>query len=237
MSLKVRVREPEIMDREDLDPALHREALRGLERLNVVAGSARLFLPAIEAAARSLAGTGRRLRVLDVACGAGDSLVRLARFARARGLDHEFHGCDVSPVAVRHGEEAARRASVAVSFHVANVLLEARPPVAADVVCNSLFLHHLERTDAVAFLARMREWTSSTLVAIDLLRTRLGYALAYAASRALTRSTVVRFDALASVRAAFTLEETRAIGIEAGLDGATVETVWPERFRLTWRRS
>ena len=52
----------------------------------------------------------------------------------------------------------------------------------------------------------------------DLDRSNAGLALAWIGSRVLTRSRVVHFDALASVRAAFTLDEARAMAHEAGLN-------------------
>ena len=71
--------EPEVMDRPDLDRRLHVEALRGLERINLVSGSARILWPALERLARQAGPEG--VRVLDVATGAGDVPIRLWRRA------------------------------------------------------------------------------------------------------------------------------------------------------------
>jgi hypothetical protein len=69
----------------------------------------------------------------------------------------------------------------------------------------------------------------------DLVRSRAGYVLAHLASRTLTRSRVVRVDALRSVRSAFTLAEMKAMAERAGLAGACLKRCWPERFSLVWR--
>jgi hypothetical protein len=47
----------------------------------------------------------------------------------------------------------------------------------------------------------------------------------------------VHYDALVSVRAAFTIEEARALAQSAGLAGAQFERAWPARWRLWWSRA
>lgn len=232
-NLDHRVREPEIMDRPDLDPAEHRRALVGLARLNVAAMSSRLFLtPLLEIARRS----PRPLRVLDVACGAGDSLISIARDAKRRGIALEAFGCDRSDVALRHCEARARDARVAVEFRIADALLDEQPPVEVDVVLNSLFMHHLSEDETAGFLARMTRWAKRAVIVVDLLRTSTNYGLAYLSSRLLTRSPIVHFDALASVRAAYSLSEVHELTRRAGVSNVTIERVWPERFRWSWHR-
>ena len=74
------------------------------------------------------------------------------------------------------------------------------------------------------------------LVVVDLRRTAMGLALAYLASRVATSSDVVRYDAPASVRSAYTPEEALALAERAGLRSATVRRVWPQRYVLEWER-
>jgi len=70
----------------------------------------------------------------------------------------------------------------------------------------------------------------------DLRRTRAGLALAYAASRVLSRSHVVHVDATLSVRAAFTIPEFAILTQEAGLDTAVISRRTPMRFLMRWVR-
>jgi len=68
----------------------------------------------------------------------------------------------------------------------------------------------------------------------DLIRSRLGYALAWAGTRLLSRSWVVHTDGPLSVRAAFTPEELLRLAERASLSGAALQRFWPERQRLIW---
>lgn len=231
---KQRERIPEWMDDAALDPAQHRQALRGLARLNRFSGSAEILWPRIAQLAHAQRqGT---IRILDIATGSGDIPMRLAAKAHRAGFHHvEFHGCDISPVAVETATHAAAQAQLPVTFFSHDILAE---PLAQsfDIVICSLFLHHLDQTDALLLLQRMRDATSRLLMVNDLVRSPWNYALVWLTSRMLSRSPVVHFDGPASVRSAFTLAEARTLAEEAGLSGVRVHDRFPCRFLLVWSR-
>ncbi|HET6574308.1 MAG TPA: methyltransferase domain-containing protein [Fimbriiglobus sp.] len=231
--LQDRDRQPEIMDRPDLDPAAHHRALRGLARINRWSRSVVAIWPVVEDAARQT--HGRPVRVFDLACGAGDVLVGLWRRAAKAGVPVALDGSDISSVALEHAARRAAEAGAVVRLFQADALRDTLPD-GYDVVCTSLFLHHLADDEAVAVLTRMKQCTERVVAVDDLLRSPAGYALAWAGTRLLTRSRVVHADGPLSVRAAFTVPEVRQLADRAGLTGATVRRHWPYRFLLTWSR-
>jgi SAM-dependent methyltransferase len=228
-----RRREPELMDRPGLDPREHRQALDALGRSHVVSRSAATIWRSVRGV---LPGDGRRLRVLDLACGGGRVLVDLARRAARERVPLEARGLDRSPVALEYARALAARAGVRdVTFAIHDVEREPLPG-GFDVLVCSLFLHHLDDDGAVALLRRMREAASRRVVVSDLRRTRLGYLYALVGCRLLSRSHVFHVDGPRSVEAAFTDDEVRQLAARAGLAGARVARRWPQRFLLTWRR-
>jgi SAM-dependent methyltransferase len=219
------------MDDPELEPARHQRALNALATVNLLSGTARRVWR--ECRRLGLA-PGRPLRVLDLACGGGDVVVALSRRARRAGLPLEIHGCDRSPVALEHGRRLARRRGSGARFFERDVL--AGPlPEGYDLLCSSLFLHHLHHAQAVALLSAMAG-AAEALFVQDLRRTRLGWALAGVTLHTLARSDVARVDGLRSVAGAFSVEEAEAMAAEAGLSGAVVTRCWPQRFVLSWRR-
>jgi 2-polyprenyl-3-methyl-5-hydroxy-6-metoxy-1,4-benzoquinol methylase len=227
-----RRRVPERMDDPALPASEHRHALAGLARLNRAARAERLTWPAVRWAAERAARDGRGARVLDVACGAGDAIARLAVRARQTGARVEWTACDMSRVALDEAGRAARTAGASVTTAQADAV-HGPLPAGHDLVTCSLFLHHLDRNDAVRALRCMASAAPAGTI-VDLDRTLLGMGLAWTASRTLSRSSVVHFDATASVRAAWTADEAQSMAREAGLREARVVRAWPERWVLTW---
>lgn len=230
--LAVRFRQAELMDDPDLDRDRRAAALRALGRVNRISLAARRVWLEVRRAHVSLR---RPVRVLDVACGGGDVLIDVGRAARRSAVPVDLHGCDLNPVA-RAEARARGAAEDAVPRLFRLDVIREDLPRGYDVICCSLFLHHLDRTEAVELLRRMANASGHALLVQDLRRTKLGYILAWVGLHALTRSDVARIDGLRSVRAAFSVAEARALCTDAGLAGVRVEHAWPQRFAITWRR-
>ncbi len=107
-----RRREPEIMDRPDLEPQLHHQALRGLERINLLSRSSAILWRPI----RELAAQTPRLRLLDLATGAGDIPISLWNRSQRAGLKLEIEACDRSAVALDHALRERRDAAPKSAF-------------------------------------------------------------------------------------------------------------------------
>ena len=228
--MKQRVLIGELMD----DPALpaheHDHALSGLARLNALS---RAHAP-IARAAETLARGDRPLRLLDVATGSGDVLAGVVHALRRRGVRVQASACDVSAHACETAQ--SRLAARGISARVFTTDATSEGPFEGapyDCVMNSLFLHHLDEKACTGVLARMAR-SAHRVVVSDLVRSRLGYAMALAASQLVTRSRVVHTDALRSVRASFTADELAALAQQAGMPGIRVQRVWPERALLVW---
>jgi hypothetical protein len=232
-SLAHRRLRPEVMDQPGLDPREHAGALRGLARINFWSHSAGILWPPLTALAREM--SPRPVRALDVATGGGDVPIRLWHRARRAGLAVRLDGCDRSPVAVAHAARQGQQAGADVRFLRADVLADPLP-AGYDVVMTSLFLHHLDERQAVAFLGRAAEAAGRMVLVNDLVRSRAGLLLAHLGTRLLSLSPVVHTDGPRSVEGAFTLAEVGDLADRAGLAGATVARRWPCRFLLTWRR-
>lgn len=250
--LPQRVTIPELMDDPRLDARAHRQARRGLARLNAVSGSSRLVWRAIQQLAAQQGGEGKETaaggtpclqtgngeqwRIMDIACGGGDVTLGLyhkaLREAHGKRMRVEVTGCDLSPVALQTARQQAAIRRAPVTFFELDALHDALPQ-GYDVLTSSLFLHHLSRPQAVELLNKMARAARHGIVVHDLNRSAAGLYLAHVATRVLTRSPVVRIDGPRSVRAAWTLQEARWLAAEAGLRNVRIERRWPERWVLT----
>jgi 2-polyprenyl-3-methyl-5-hydroxy-6-metoxy-1,4-benzoquinol methylase len=229
-----RQRAPEVMDQPTLAKDAHHEALRGLSRTNCWGTTRRQIWKAIVRIARQR--KLKTLRVLDVACGAGDLAIWLKRRSVRAGLHLLIEGCDKSSTAVDFAKlQAAIAGFPAIRFFKCDILSE-HLSSSYDIVTCSLFLHHLDEFEAVSLLKRLAAVTNHALLVDDLRRSVSGYGLAWLGCAILTRSPVVHVDAPLSVRAAFRENEAQHLFVKAGLQGATLRRHWPQRYLITWEQ-
>jgi 2-polyprenyl-3-methyl-5-hydroxy-6-metoxy-1,4-benzoquinol methylase len=231
----------ELMDAPDVEPGAHREALAGLRRINRASGTVGRMAGPILAWARK--GGKTSIRMLDVACGGGDVPVGVAGVLRRAGISVELTLMDMSATALEEAASLGRAAGVSVAC-TQGAAPQGLPAGAFDVVTNSLFLHHLTARATVETLAAMKDRVTpgpggGLLVISDLRRSVMGYVIAWAGCRVLSRSYLVHHDGPVSVKAAWTLAELRGMAQEAGLEEGRrlrVERSWPWRMRLVWER-
>ncbi len=220
------------------DPALpadqHRHALDGLARINAWSRVTHALWPGLRDCAAAL---GRPVRVLDVACGGGDVTAALQNLADRRGLACCVDGCDLSERAVRWARERAQpRGQTTQRFFVHDAVDSAFPDE-YDLVISSLFLHHLTNANAARVLRHMADASAYGLVVLDLRRGALPWALTWAGTRLITRSSVVHADGPESVAAGWSRSGLVALAQAARLGDVKIERAFPMKFRLTWRRA
>ena len=232
--MRDRQRHDELMDQTELDQKEHLDALRGLGRVNVVSGSASILWKPIAALARGR-GQENPIRVLDVACGGGDLAIALTKKARTSGLDIQFAGCDRSMQVIEFARSQAKSENLTIDFFQKDALADLLPPE-YDIILCTLFLHHLEPGDATRLLRNFRDRARQLVLVDDLIRSRLGYLLAYIGCRLLSRSRIVHYDGPVSVQGAYTVSEVVGLASAADMTDCTIQRHWPQRFLLTWRR-
>ena len=220
------------------DPALaeadHLRALVALGTINTLSLTAARLAGGIVALAGKKHDSVAGLEVVDVASGGGDVTIDLARrLESARWRTVSVTGLDISPRALERARALAGRRGRQATFTRRDVTVDGCPP--CDVAVSSLFLHHLDDDAARQLLLVMAAAARCGIVVSDLIRSRSGLLLAHVATMVLTRSRVARVDGPLSVRAARTVTEYRALLASAGLGGATVRRVWPERVVIVWR--
>ncbi len=234
LSIQRRANEKELMDNPAIDSELFIGSLEGLRRVNRATRSPHILWPVVRATAAAI--SDRPLRVLDVACGGGDNLITLSRWAKRAGIEAQFDGCDLSPLAVAHARENVATALVDARLFIHDAVRQPLPD-GYDLIMCSLFLHHLSDHDAIQFLRQSAAATKRIVAIHDLVRTRIGYWLAWFGTRALLCNYVCRHDGPLSVSKAFTLCEMHQIAHEAGLQDSTLERRSSGRFLWVWNKT
>ena len=157
--------------------------------------------------------------------------------AKRKGLALDIHACDLNPEAVAIAQTNAVRRQAALTVFTADALAKPTDHNSFDVVYCTLFAHHLDELDVVRLLEVMALRSRKLVLVDDLIRSRLGFALAWIGTRLLSRSWVVHTDGPLSVRAALQPDEMKSIAMQAGLNNAQIKRSWPERYLLNWAHS
>lgn len=166
------------------------------------------------------------LRILDVGCGYGDGLRRVARWAKARGIAVELIGLDVNRDAVAIAAEATP-AAYNIAWIDSDVFAHA-PCEPIHLVVSSLFTHHLEERDIVRYLQWMERHATLGWFVNDLSRAAVPYHFFRIFSKLTNLHRFVQHDGPVSVARAFQFDDWQRMCAAAGLRESDV-SIQPHR--------
>jgi ubiquinone/menaquinone biosynthesis C-methylase UbiE len=205
----------ELLDGPLDDPAALATNLRDLARINRLTGGTRLSEQAIAA----LAAQGEVATILDVGTGGADIPMTLLARAASAGRALAITATDSRPEVL-----AAARVARPLISHTPGLELAIAdgrglpyPDGAFDVAHASLVVHHLDPSDAVAFLRELRRVARRGIVVNDLIRGRLFWIGGWLFVRAIGSGRYARHDGPLSVRRAYSRKQLADIFTAAGL--------------------
>ena len=228
-SLARRAEGEELMDADDLDPAVYAAVVGDLARVNVVTLAARPTLDFL----RRATSPGSRYRLLDVGFGDGDMLRRIARWGSRRDIAFDLVGVDLNP-----RSEAAARAHTPRALPIRYVTgdyadLAGEP---WDLVISSLVAHHMTHPQLVAFLRFMERHARVGWLVNDLHRHGFAHRGFPLLARLFGWHPIVRHDGTLSIARSYRPAEWPPILAEAGVTDARVRRYFPFRLCVTRRR-
>lgn len=156
------------------------------------------------------------VRILDVGCGDGDGVRRIAQWASSRGISVELIGLDINPETIAIAAESDRPASN-IEW-IATDVFAYTPPKPIHFVVSSLFTHHLDDASVVRFLAWMEQNATLGWLINDLSRSAVPYHLFRVFSRLANLHPFVQHDGPVSIARAFLPEDWRSLCAAAGLN-------------------
>ena len=198
----------ELMDDPDCDPRRLAATYRRFGLVNrAVSAWGGVYRNHLRPRLRAL---GRPARVLDLGCGGGDVVVRLAGLAARDGLDVEWVGADPDPRALDAARERARPGVRFVSRGSTELLAAGEE---FDIVLSNHVLHHLDATQLRGFVDDSRALARSAVLHADIARGRLAYGLYAVGITPLAPGTFLRTDGLRSIRRSYRPDElARTLG-------------------------
>ena len=225
MNLAHRSTLPELMDDPSTSPLVYTRCLHDLAAVNRVTFTHRPTLRWLGRATRDLP-TDRAVSILDVACGEGDLLRAIRRWARRRGRQARLEGIDLNP---RSAVAAAARTptDMAIAWRTGDVFAYAPDPP-PDLIVSSQFTHHLADGDVVRFLRWLESHAARGWFIADLHRATFAYWGFGLLATVARWHPIVRSDGMVSVARSFRRADWERLLAEAGVPG---EISWHLAFR------
>ena len=190
---------PELLDSDSGNAKEVADSLRDLRMFSRYFGGTSTTVSLLERVAR---GTqARELTVLDNAAGPGESTLGAAQQLARRGIRVRVTLAD------RLASHLPRNGTATI---VGDALRLPFADRSFDVVTSSLFAHHLEPDEIIAYMDETLRVSRVATLINDLNRSAAHLALVYA-GMPLYRSRITRHDAPASIKRAYTPEELRDI--------------------------
>jgi SAM-dependent methyltransferase len=194
-----------------------RACLRDLAQVNRLTLGYRPVLKWLDAMQPS---TGGPMRIVDIGCGYGDGLRRIARWAKTRGIAVALTGLDINPDTVSIAAEA-NAPDDEIEWICADVFAFA-PKKPIDLVICSLFTHHLQEADVIRFLKWMEGRATRGWFVNDLSRSAVPYHLFRVLSKAARLHRFVQHDGPVSIARSFLPDDWRKMCAAAGLAASDV---------------
>lgn len=234
----------EILDGKDFDFDEYERAMKQLTYINRLT---RGYAPTLKAIERVAAHhPGRRLRILDVGSGSGDTLRALAKWASRRGIVVELTGLDLDPWAKIVAEKVTPR-KLGIRWRTGDVFDQENREDADDgynhnhdhshghdIIISALFTHHLSDEGIVRFLRWMDERARLAWFINDLHRHPVAFHVIKWATRLTGCNRMIKHDAPLSVARGFRTGEWITLLAQAGFDerDVSVQRHWPFRHGI-----
>jgi SAM-dependent methyltransferase len=225
-SFTARVHAAELMETAECSYESYRACLADLAQVNRVTFGYRPTLAFLDRLRREGRLADRRIHIADIGSGYGDTLARIALWARTNRIAVRLTGVDAHPWSIRAAREA--HPDLPVEWLECDARDYDGDP---DVVISALFTHHLDDASVMRFLQWMEGRSTVGWFVNDLHRHALPYWGFTALATAMRWHPFVRHDGPVSIARAFRPDDWRTIAPAA----ARIERWFP--FRLCVART
>ena len=230
MSIKFTQRsdEMELLDLPGIPRDLLFKNLHELDLVNRTLGGHAVSLAGIK---KLIHKKNKTYSIVDIGCGGGDVLIRIADWARKNKYQVQLTGVDSNADAIAYLNETCKTypeiEGVVCTYQD---FLEMNMKV--DIVHCSLFCHHLKDAEVKQLFIYIREHVREGFVINDLHRHWFAYYSIKFLTRLLNGSLLVKNDAPLSVLRGFKKNELKKLLKEAGINDATVKWNWAFRYLI-----
>lgn len=215
----------ELLDRDDIPPADLFQNLRELDFINRWLGGYDISFAALKLVLQK----DRSYTLVDIGCGGGDTLKRIAQWNGKAGFTLDLYGVDLKPDCITYAEKNLQDTGVTlVCDDYRNTYRHLKH---VDIIHACLFCHHLTNDD-LQELVQFALSNRAILVINDLERNPLAHYSIKWLTGLFSKSYLVKNDAPLSVLRGFKKKEWLEILQRSGATRFTVRNKWAFRHEV-----
>ena len=217
----------EIMDDLEMSGELLIDTLDQLGNINKWLGGNKITLDGIKTLLKNQSKE-KTIRIIDLGCGHGDILRKVANFGRENGWKFELIGIDANQATINYAIQLSTNYPE-ISYLKKDVLSDEFENEKYDIALCTLFLHHFEDEVALRFMQTLSKNASIGIVVNDLHRNKMAYYL----FKILTlniQNQMIKNDGLMSILKAFKRKDLERFSSKIN-DKSTINWRWAFRFQ------
>lgn len=229
MNFSKRIWRSELIDDPSLGSNQLKEVFKDINQANRLLGGNNASLKMITSLIPKT--TTKRISILDIGCGDGLLLRKLAILNRKRKMSCELYGLDNSTETIRIAKELSKDYPE-IKYFCADILEDQTGIPVCDVVISALTMHHMPDGDIPHYLKKCTALASKGVIINDLHRSGLAYYLFMIFSFIFIRSAIAKKDGLLSIRKGF--KKNELVKFSLPIEDWKHKIQWKWAFRYVW---
>jgi len=230
LNTKFRTNEEEQLDVFSLKGETLRDALDNIAKINQLLGGNLLTLRGVQKLIRNISKK-ETITILDVGCGNGDMLRKLADYGYKKNINFKLIGIDANKFTINHAKELSENYSN-ISFLCHDIFEDAFREIQYDIVLCTLTLHHFKDYQIIYLLNIFYSNSKIGIVINDLHRNSIAYRLFQVICFIFNLNDLSKNDGLISILRGFKKEEL--VDFSNELKFENYEINWKWAFRYEW---
>ncbi|MFT4752941.1 MAG: 2-polyprenyl-3-methyl-5-hydroxy-6-metoxy-1,4-benzoquinol methylase [Salibacteraceae bacterium] len=220
--------EIEIMDDLDMSGDLLINSLDKLGDINKWLGGNQITIDGIKTLLKNQT-KDQTIKIVDLGCGHGDMLRKVADYGRKNGYTFQLLGIDANQATIDYANQLSAKYPE-LTYRKEDVLTKEFETYTYDIALCTLFLHHFEDPVALNFIQTLLKKTKIGVVINDLHRHWLAYYLFKLVTSVMDNHMIKR-DGLTSILKAFKRKDLERLSNELNHNSTIT---WRWAFRYQW---
>jgi 2-polyprenyl-3-methyl-5-hydroxy-6-metoxy-1,4-benzoquinol methylase len=221
---------PEIMDDFAMEGEILRKALDKIAKINQLLGGNQLTLQSIKRLMQNI-DKNQQITIIDIGCGNGDMLRKLADFGVRNKHNFKFIGIDANPYTINYAKKLSENYTN-ISYKCEDIFNKQFNDLKYDIVLCTLTLHHFKNNEIEDLLQLFYENSKIGIIINDLQRSAISYRLFQLLCFVFRLDEMPKKDGLTSILRGFKKQELIDFSEKLKFRKYTIHWKWA--FRYQW---